>query len=139
MFLNVWRCQVILIVDDVKLSSIIALHSVNNNNTVYAFDPLIMPFLSHTGSSNEKNRLWLTLFCDVFGHPHATQVTISSRAGHCLPWLRLSNNVSDPPTTPTEIAKVGKNNVSLSDVIYNIPLKLIYLRNIIKNSSIIVF
>ena len=52
-----WRCQVIMIVYDVILSSIIALHSVNNNNMVYAFDPLIMPFLSHKGFGNEKNRL----------------------------------------------------------------------------------
>ena len=33
-----WHCQVILMVDDVISSSIIALHSGNNNNTVYAFD-----------------------------------------------------------------------------------------------------
>ena len=70
-----WRCQVILIVYDVILSSIIALHSVNNNNMVYAFDPIIMPFLSHKGFGNEKNRLWLILFSEVFGLPHATQVT----------------------------------------------------------------
>ena len=133
-----WRCQVILIVDDVILSSIIALHSGNNNNTVYAFDSLIMPFLSHMVSGNEKNGLWLTLFYEVFGHPHATQLTSLSRDGHCILWLRLSNNVSDP-MTPTEIAEVGKKNISLRDVIYNIPLKLIYLRNMIKNSSIIGF
>ena len=59
------------------MSPIIALHSVNNNNTVYVFDPLI-PFLSHTGSGNEKTRLWLTLFCEVLGHPHATQVKLQS-------------------------------------------------------------
>ena len=41
--------------------------------------------------------------------------------------------------TPTEIAEVVKKNISPSDVIYNIPLKLIYLRNMIKNSSIFVF
>ena len=79
MVLNVftrWRCQVILIVYDVILSSIIALHSVNNNNIVYAFDQLNMPFLSQKGFGNEKNRLWLTLFSEVFGLPHATQVTI---------------------------------------------------------------
>ena len=103
-----WRCQVILIVGDVILSSIIALHSVNKNYTVYAFDPFIMPFLSHTGSGNEKNRLWLTLFCNVFGHPLTTQVTISSRAGHCLPWLRLSNKVSDPPQRPRKLPKWGR-------------------------------
>ena len=55
---------------------IIALHSVNNNNMVYAFDPLNMPFLSHKGFGNEKNCLWLTLFSEVFGLPHTTQVTI---------------------------------------------------------------
>ena len=43
-----WRSQVILNVDDVILSSRIAPNSLNNNNTVYAFDPLIIPFLSHT-------------------------------------------------------------------------------------------
>ena len=74
-----WRCKVILIVDDVILSSSIAPNSINNNSTVYAFVKLIMHFFSHTGSGNEKNRLWLTLFCEVFGHPHAAQVTILSR------------------------------------------------------------
>ena len=45
-----WRCQVILIVDDVISSSRIAPNSLNHNNL------------------------------------HATQVTIASCAGHCLPW-----------------------------------------------------
>ena len=49
---------------------------------VYAFDPLIMPFLSHKGFGNEKNRLLLTLFYEVFRLSHATQVTIWSRVGH---------------------------------------------------------
>ena len=102
-----WCCQVILIVDDVISSSKIAPNSLNNNNTVYAFDPLIVPFLSHTGSRNAKNRLWLTLFCEVFGHLHATQVTILSRADHYLPLLRLANNVSDPPP-PRRARKLPK-------------------------------
>ena len=105
-----WRCPVILIVDDVILSSSIAPNSINNNSTVYAFDPLIMHFFSHTGSGNEKNRLWLTLFCEVFGHPHATQVTILSRACHCLPSLHcactiFANNVSDPLRRPRKLPK----------------------------------
>ena len=99
-----WHCQVILMVDDVILSSINALHSGNNNNTVYAFDPLI--------PGNEKKRLWLTLFCEVFGHPHTTQVTSLSRDGYCLLWLHLSNNVSDPPQRPRILPKWGRKTLA---------------------------
>ena len=121
----------------------IAQNSLNNNNSVYALDPLIMPFLSRTRSRNEKNRFWLTLFCEVFGHQYATQVTI------CLALVivylgyivraQFWQITFQTPTPPTEIEEVGKKNVNLSDMIYNIPLELIYMRNMTKKSSIIVF
>ena len=132
MVLNVftrWRCQVILIVYDVRLSSIIALHSVNNNNIVYALDQLNLPFLS--------------LVVDlVFG---GVWTPARNTGNHLISRWSLFTMVTfveqrvRPHTTATEIAEVGKKNVCPSDVIFNIPLKLIYLRNMIKNSSIFVF